>query len=132
MAGRLIVSLFLLIPIMAFDPYIAPNQGSAWTEQEIVATRGQIRAILNDPREALYQVPAGPVSAFGGKNYTGKEIYEDFDEGHLKDAVLPDVAKFVRLAFHDCIRDSKFEQCNGCLNFDGMGVKATHDTGCYR
>jgi len=110
---------------------MSPSPGSPWTEKEIVAVRGQIQAVLSSPQDALFQVPAGPVSGFGGKNYTGEEIFHEFlpqdeggrDEGgHMRDAVLPDVAKFVRLAFHDCIRDSNFEGCNGCLNFDQMGV----------
>ena len=36
------------------------------------------------------------------------------DQGnHLHDAVIPDLSKIVRLAFHNCIGDSETGGCNG-------------------
>ena len=46
---------------------------------------------------------------------TCDESLGGIDEGvHLHDAVLPDVAKVVRLAFHDCIGENG---CDGCINY---------------
>ena len=42
----------------------------------------------------------------------------------MDDAVLPDIAKVIRLAFHDCIKDDETGGCNGCLNFEGMGTES--------
>ena len=44
--------------------------------------------------------------------------------GKLGEAVLPDIAKMVRLAFHDCLKDENGNGCNGCLNFKGMGTES--------
>ena len=46
-------------------------------------------------------------------------IREGFNAHH---AIIPNLPKVVRLAFHDCIRHAdSSEGCNGCLNFEGMG-----------
>jgi len=82
--------------------------------------------MMDNPREALNMIPKGPNSYLNGRMFNGKQIYNRFDnvidEGiHLQDAVLPDLPKIVRLAFHDCLPDSETGGCNGCLNFSGMG-----------
>ena len=74
--------------------------------------------MMSNPREALRLVPKGPNSFLNGRNFTGKQILHRFDkvvdEGvHLHDAVLPDLPKIVRLAFHDCLQDSETGGCNG-------------------
>ena len=38
------------------------------------------------------------------------------------DAVVPNMAKIIRLTFHDCVQEeASGDGCNGCLNFEGMG-----------
>ena len=74
--------------------------------------------MMSNPREALRLVPKGPNSFLNGRNFTGKQILHRFDkvvdEGvHLHDAVLTDLPKIVRLAFHDCLQDSETGGCNG-------------------
>ena len=97
---------------------------------------------MANPEKALKEVPSGPISALSEEEknvYNGEEIYKRYagkvgteedgikgiDEGpNLIDAILPNIAKFVRLSFHDCLQDdSENSGCNGCLNFDGMGVE---------
>ena len=42
---------------------------------------------------------------------------------HSFRSVKPSAAKFVRLAFHDCLKyDDGTGGCDGCLNWEGMGV----------
>ena len=96
----------------------------------MLAVKFELQRMMTQTEAALQAVGPGPVSALGGQNFTGAEILARFggscemedgvctgdgiDEGkHLHDAVLPDVAKVVRLAFHDCIADSETGGCNG-------------------
>ena len=114
--------------------------GASWTTRELLAIRGQLTAIFRNPKMALLKVPGGPVSFLEGKvdnwkTISGADIYQrysrDVDESppgvrekpNLQDQILPNIAKFVRLSFHDCIKDSEDGGCNGCLNFRQMGVE---------
>ena len=45
-----------------------------------------------------------------------------------KDAIIPNLAKIVRLTFHDCINEVSGTGCNGCLNFEGMGNVYSYDS----
>ena len=120
--------------------YVPGTPGSSWSIQELIAVRGQLSAIFQNPRRALFQVPGGPVSFLKGKvsnwqSITGRDIFlrysteaEESSSGiqekpQLQDQVLPNIAKFVRLTFHDCIKDTETGGCNGCLNFRNMGVE---------
>ena len=104
--------------------------GSEWSMEEMLAVKFELQRIMTQDTTYLEAVGPGPVSALGGQNFTGAEILARFDgdckkkdgvctgdgidEGkHLHDAVRPDVAKVVRLAFHDCIADSETGGCNG-------------------
>ena len=72
------------------------------------------------PKDALQAIPGG------------KEIIEKYAETSNKgssagrdnriDAVVPNMAKIIRLTFHDCVKEKESGAgCNGCLNFEGMG-----------
>merc|ERR1719474_1209750 len=118
--------LLFLAAAIAAEKYVPGTPGAPWSLEEIIAVKGHLTWIMKDSRNALSRVPAGPVSALKGAMMTGADILERFDnvidEGnHLHDAVLPEIAKMVRLSFHDCIKDSETGGCNGCLNFHGMG-----------
>ena len=126
-------------------PYVPGTPGSSWTLPELKAVRGQLTAIFRNPTSALFKVPGGPVSFLEGKvpnwqSITGRQIYERYaneipsgiqEFSSLQDQVLPNVAKFVRLTFHDCIKDTETGGCNGCLNFRNMGVE-TRGRHCLR
>ena len=122
------------------ERYVPGTPGSSWTIQELIAVRGQLSAIFKNPRNALFKVPGGPVSFLKGKvsnwqSITGSDIFlrystdaEESSSGiqefsQLQDQILPNIAKFVRLTFHDCIKDTETGGCNGCLNFRNMGVE---------
>ena len=77
----------------------------------MLATKHLLHQIMNHPEDALKGVTeAGPVSVMGGTKFTGEEIFDRYKnvlgDSDLKDAVLPDVPKLVRLAFHDCLPDT--------------------------
>ena len=101
--------------IQAYNP---GTPGAAWSEEEMLAVRHKLQMIMMAPKAALAKVPEGPVSFLNGDKYSGETIYHRMDEVvddgvHLQDAVLPNLSKLVRLAFHDCIVDSETGGCNG-------------------
>ena len=129
----------LLAAANAAEKYVPGTPGAPWSLEEIIAVKGHLTRIMKDEKTALKYVPAGPVRALEGAMMTGADILDRFDnvidEGsHLHDAVLPDIAKMVRLSFHDCIKDSETGGCNGCLNFHGMGNEGhgVKHQGCHR
>ena len=69
---------------------------------------------------------ANPVDALklaegGATALAQQENKEGIPVGLRKDAILPNLAKIVRLTFHDCVNEVSGAGCNGCLNFEGMG-----------
>ena len=133
------LSCLIPAPCAGQAPYVPGQPGAPWTNEELYAVRGHLHWILRNTRKALERVPAGPVSALNGQMFTGEQILtrygEVIDEGvHLHDAVLPDIAKIIRLTFHDCLRDAETGGCNGCLNFNGMGVEGegVKHQGCHK
>lgn len=140
---------------MAFSagkgPYVPGQPGALWSERELLATRAHLEWIMRNTFKAMKKVPAGPVSALEGvinnwQTVTGYDIVVRYhqkpdenppgirESSRLTDAVMPNIAKFVRLAFHDCIKDSVSGGCNGCLNFREMGVegKGEDSQGCHK
>ena len=115
------------------QPYVPGTPGANWNKNELIAIRGQLTAILRSPTRALLKVPGGPVTFLEGKvsnweTITGRDIYNRYAKGgkemrRLRDSVVPNLAKLVRLSFHDCLKDTETGGCNGCLNFRNMGVE---------
>ena len=136
----------LLIEIVYGQQYIPGQPGASWTRQEFIATRGHLRWITRNSQKALLKVGGGPIESLEGKidnwqNVTGQDIFSRYsrmvdanppgikENGRTQEALLPNIGKMIRLAFHDCIKDSETGGCNDCLNFDHMegenhGVKS--------
>lgn len=98
--------------------YVPGTPGAAWSVEEMLAVKHLLHQVMANPRKALRSVPAGPNSYLNGQMFTGAQILNRFDhvidEGvHLHDAVLPNLPKLIRLAFHDCMPDSETGGCNG-------------------
>ena len=99
--------------------YQAGSPGAEWSIEEMLAVKHLLYQMMANPRKALQQVQKGPVSGLDGQEYTGEQImkrYKAFNgqgESAIQDAILPDVAKMVRLAFHDCLPDTETGGCNG-------------------
>ena len=136
----LVPYVFLVISSSTGSSYVPGTPGAPWTTKELVAIRGQLAAIFEDPKTALFKVSGGPVSFLEGKvsNWdaiTGRDIFDRYDKGAndnppgiqqkpgLASTLLPNIAKCVRLAFHDCVKDTETGGCNGCLNFHNMGAE---------
>ena len=141
----LVVCFLLFGSISNGQPYVPGTPGSSWSLQELIAVRGQLTAIFRNPRNALFRVPGGPVTFLEGtvsnwQSITGRQIYQRYatespsgiqEFSSLQDQILPNIAKFVRLTFHDCIKDTETGGCNGCLNFQNMG-RETRGKNCLR
>ena len=96
--------------------YQPGTPGAAWSIEEMLAVKHMLYRMIQNPRQALKYVQAGPVSGLGGQQFTGEQImqrYASFGDSAIRDAVLPDIAKIVRLAFHDCLPDTENGGCNG-------------------
>ena len=157
MIGHLSLSLpsifitFIIIDSNSGVPYMPGQPGATWTRQEFVAVRGHLRWIMKNSRKALFKVDGGPIDALKGKvdnwqNLTGQDIFSRYsrmidddppgirENGRTQEALLPNIGKMVRLAFHDCLKDSETGGCNGCLNFDHMGEEhhGVKSQGCQK
>ena len=102
----------------AYVPYVPGNPGGEWSLSEMLAVKHLLHQIMRHPEDALKDVTdRGPLSFLDGDMFNGEEIFDRYDkelgDSDLKDAVLPDVPKLVRLAFHDCLPDSETGGCNG-------------------
>ena len=97
--------------------YVPGTPGAAWSVEEMLAVKNLLHQVMEDPTKWLQMVPEGPVSALGDQ-FTGAQILERYDveigsSPNLGDAVLPNLAKIIRLAFHDCLPDTETGGCNG-------------------
>ena len=119
MMMNLVIFLHLL-PAFILADYVPGNPGAPWREDELLAVKARLQWIFRNPKKALEQVPSTFVSFHKNDEnawFTGKEIYERFDKTieqggikdsfHLVDAALPNIAKVIRLAFHDCVKDEE-------------------------
>ena len=73
---------------------------------------------MRRPYDAMHWVEGGAAEV---------EVYGALDKNKHKktQAIIPNLAKFVRLIFHDCVKEASGVGCNGCVNFEGMGDKFT-------
>ena len=91
----------------------APGQpGAQWTEQQAKITMEKILRLMYNPRKAIsdiykgieltqYDDLAAQVGAYKG-------IQRNFEN------IWPDMPKFIRLAFHDCVKEKDgVTGCNG-------------------
>ena len=65
------------------------------------------------PKDALFAVDGGQEAY---------KIYNPREGKNMAHAILPNLAKFIRLTFHDCVKEVTGAGCNGCVNFQGMGA----------
>ena len=120
-ASKTMKLIFLLLALMCLSDYSLGvyqpgTPGAEWSIEEMLAVKHLLHEMMSEPEENLKSVPAGPVSGIDGSEYTGKQIlqrYQSMKESAIRDAVLPDIAKMVRLAFHDCLPDEETGGCNG-------------------
>ena len=115
---RLIFLLFALLSLghYSLGVYQPGTAGAEWSIKEMLAVKHLLHKMMTDPEEELKKVQAGPVSGIGGQEYAGEEIlqrYTSLGDTSLTDALMPDIAKIVRLAFHDCLPDEETGGCNG-------------------
>lgn len=147
----LIIFLFIFGPNGFCASYVPGTPGASWTSKELFAIKGQLTWIMRNSRDALFKVQGGPVEFLEGKipnwqTVTGKFIYKRYareaeaslsgikENNKLEDTLLPNIGKLVRLAFHDCLKDTETGGCNGCLNFRNMGSEGegADSQGCHR
>lgn len=88
--------------------YVAGEPGAAWSPEHQKAIRAKLIRVFQESdavcREANIEVP--------GERWSG----------------LPTMAKFLRLAFHDCMKYADGTGgCDGCLEWKGVGGRYTRD-----
>ena len=116
---RLSVFFLSILCLGSLGEYVPGTPGAEWSVAEMLAVKNLLHQVMEDPTKWLQQVPEGPVSALGDQLFTGAQIFERYDveietKGpNLEDALLPNLAKIIRLAFHDCLPDSETGGCNG-------------------
>ena len=89
--------------------------GGRWTDEELINTKAKLRWTMIKPYDALKSIP-------GGSEVHDKYLSLEHVGSHMKlDAIAPNMAKIIRLTFHDCVKETSGAGCNGCLNFEGMG-----------
>jgi len=113
--------LLLLAAQAVTSAYVPGTPGAPWTEDELATIKSRIRWIIKNPVDGL------KLAEGGAQAMADQESKEGIPFGLRKDAVLPNLAKIVRLTFHDCINEVSGAGCNGCLNFHGVGNIYSHD-----
>ena len=110
-------NLWLLYVVVVFlitceGAYVPGQPGAQWTEQQAKITMEKILRLMYNPRKAIsdiykgieltqYDDLAAQVGAYKG-------IQRNFEN------IWPDMPKFIRLAFHDCVREKDgVTGCNG-------------------
>lgn len=98
-------------PAVEFRKYVPGTQGAPWTKEEILIVRAKIRMLFARGHELMLEAGID-----GSK--TQEEWYS-----------WPSAAKVLRLGFHDCFKYTDGTGgCDGCLNWDGVGVRFPRDT----
>ena len=106
--------LFLTIAFSSAERYVPGNPGAPWSYEEMLIVKAKLYSIY---------------SINGGYNAL-KQIY-----GHREGnwVSVPTGPKFVRLAFHDCL---KYEDgrggCDGCINWDDMNFSYEDKPGSFK
>merc|ERR1719232_460522 len=109
----MLVSLLLAVclSIVSSDP------GTPWTEEESLIVKSKIWAVMESGRIRAREYLA---------LHKGTD-FEDTEDWPEKKS-LPNAAKFLRLGFHQCLKNSDGSGgCNGCLNNHGMGLENRHN-----
>ena len=90
-----------------------PGQpGAQWTEQQAKITMEKILRLMYNPRKAISDIYNGKTlrqyDGLAAQALAYKGIQRNFEN------IWPDMPKFIRLAFHDCVREKDgVTCCNG-------------------
>ena len=138
----LLTILFAFVYLVTSAPYVPGEPGGPWTDQEISIVREKVLQVLNQKHyvhsKKLRKKGCRDCGAFMKKDsLLWKDAVKNCnkDTGCEKansqwfmrqDMRRPMASKFIRLAFHDCVKNIDSEGnhvggCDGCLNYDGMG-----------
>ena len=81
--------------------------------------KSRINWVIDNPETALMElVDMGTKK----EKRDFERLLKKLDRRDNLDSIIPTAAKFVRLTFHDCLRESNTGAgCNGCFNFHGVG-----------
>jgi len=97
------------------QPYQPGNPGAPWDNYMKDRTKAQILWIMDNPEFALHLTEGG------------REALERY--GDSRQAILPSLAKIVRLTFHDCLKEEETGMgCNGCINLEGVNEIYSNET----
>ena len=95
--------------------YVPGEPGAPWTREEVLAVKAKVNMIFGK---------------WGGDNAV-KELYNGQVPFSWVD--VPNAAKMIRLAFHDCLRYKDGSGgCDGCLNWEGVGVRFDDAPGQFK
>jgi len=109
--------IFLLIALVGYClcDYVPGEPGAPWTREEVLAVKAKVNMIFGK---------------WGGDNAV-KELYNGQVPFSWVD--VPNAAKMIRLAFHDCLRYKDGSGgCDGCLNWEGVGVRFDDAPGQFK
>ena len=102
------------MPLIQGQEYVPGTPGAPWTKEEVLIVKSKLFAIYNNGGwAALHEL-------YGGSSHgaTGNRV--------------PNAAKVLRLGFHDCVKyDDGTGGCDGCLNWEGVGVSNPDATNTF-
>merc|ERR1711963_735189 len=102
-------------PLLLQAAYVPGTPGAPWSDQEVLDVKAKMRMVFNNPwntmRKAL-EILGFPAERFN-TDQASKGAYGGWR--------IPTPPKFLRLAFHDCVKYTDGTGgCDGCLNWHGM------------
>ena len=106
--------LLLLVPLIQGQEYVPGTPGAPWTKEEVLIVKSKLFAIFNrNGMRALDEL-------YGGSSH-GVDWHR-----------APNAPKMLRLGFHDCVKyDDGTGGCDGCLNWEGVGVRHPDSTNTF-
>ena len=114
--------LFVVVVFLttAEGAYVPGQPGAQWTEEQANITMEKILRLMYDPKKAIYDIR----NRVTLKRWTsdtmddGRDLADqtrDYKKIQRNvENIWPDMPKFIRLAFHDCVREKDgIAGCNG-------------------
>ena len=106
--------LFVVVVFLttAEGAYVPGQPGAQWTEEQANITMEKILRLMYDPKKAIYdirnRVTLTQYATLADETRWYKKIQRNVEN------IWPDMPKFIRLAFHDCVREKDgIAGCNG-------------------
>jgi len=130
MLGHCVLALVLVAPAIMAD-YVPGTPGGSWTTEELGMVKAKINWVIDNPEDAMMSLTKDSKRETRRLQNKIRGTMSFFRKKDNLDSIIPTAAKFVRLTFHDCLKETDTGAgCNGCFNFNMVPTKWYMDGPC--